>query len=103
MTATLYDDAGSTPIVIGSAKIPVGGDLGEGILSLQIKSASGLPVLGADKQYGQLEIKLRCGRADEHSDLIPAGDHCGMGKTGTPDIYDADCRSGYCAWVSLFP
>lgn len=60
---------------------------------------SGLPVIGADQQHSQIELKVRCGQVDETSNLIPAGGHCGIGKTGTPDVYDIDCATGYCAWV----
>jgi hypothetical protein len=61
---------------------------------------AGVPVLGEDKEHSQIQLKLRCASAYVQNNLIPAGDHCGFGKTGTPDVYDSDCATGYCAWVS---
>lgn len=55
--------------------------------------------MGDDKAHAQIQLKLRCASASVQSDLIPTGDHCGYGKTGSPDVYDSDCTSGYCAWV----
>jgi hypothetical protein len=101
MTVTLYDKSGSAPAPMGAATIPVGGNLGEGLLTLKVIGKDGLPVIGADQQHSQIELKVRCGQVGETSNLIPAGGHCGIGKTGTPDVYDSDCVTGYCAWVSL--
>jgi hypothetical protein len=56
-------------------------------------------VLGDDKEHAQIQLKLRCASASVKSDLIPTGDLCGYGKTGTPEVYDSDCTSGYCTWV----
>ncbi len=99
MTVTLYDKSGSAPVAMGAATIPVGGNLGEGLLTLKVIGEDGLPVIGSDQQHSRIEIKVRCGQVAETGNLIPAGGHCGMGETGTPDVYDTDCATGYCAWV----
>ena len=99
MSITVLDaQHGQEPTPVGSASFPVGGDVGEEMLTLKLIGSDGLPVLGDDGQYSQAEVRLRCASADEDSGKALAGERCGVGKTGTPDLYDIDCSTGYCGW-----
>ena len=99
MSITVFDvQHGQEPTPVGSASFPVGGDMGEAMLTLKLIGSDGLPVLGDDGQFSQAEVTLRCASADGDSGKALAGEHCGVGKTGTPDLYDIDCATGYCGW-----
>jgi len=41
MTVTLYDTSGQSPVSLGAATVPIGGDLEEGFVKLKLKGAYG--------------------------------------------------------------
>jgi hypothetical protein len=41
MTVTLFDKSGESPIPLGAATVPVGGDLSEGMIKLKVKGTNG--------------------------------------------------------------
>lgn len=41
MTVTLYDKSGESSVALGAATVPVGGDLQEGMVKLEVKGKDG--------------------------------------------------------------
>ena len=58
MTVTLYDTSGQSPVSLGAATVPVGGDLEEGFIEMQLKGADGRQEREGDEKLKRTVSRL---------------------------------------------
>jgi hypothetical protein len=58
MTVTLYDTSGQSPVSLGAATVPVGGDLEEGFFKLKLKGAYGRQEREGEEKLTQMVRRI---------------------------------------------